>query len=68
MLQQCLWLLRVSGIDSGRLRSRAGDESLAIALDALERTAGTIEHDAAKLELWEITDLAKSLRSAGNEP
>ncbi len=68
VLQQCLWLLRVSGIDSGRLRSRAGDESLAIALDALERTAGTIEHDAAKLELWEITDLAKSLRSPRNEP
>jgi len=68
VFQQCLWLLGVSGLDRERLRARAGEESLARALDALNRTAQTLEHDATKLEIWEITDLAKALRAPGQEP
>src|SRR5712691_3035815 len=67
VFQQCLWLLGVSGLDRERLRVRAGDESLAHALDALNRTAKTLEHDATRLEIWEITDLAKSLRARRRE-
>jgi hypothetical protein len=65
VFQQCLWLLGVSGLDRDRLRARAGDESLTRALDALSSTAESLEHDATRLELWEITDLAKALRSPG---
>jgi hypothetical protein len=68
VFQQCLWLLGVSGLDRERLRVRAGEESLASALDALTRVAGTLEQDATTLEIWEITDLAKSLRLRANEP
>jgi hypothetical protein len=64
VFQQCLWLLGVSGLDRERLRARADDESLSRALDALSSTANSFEHDA-RLELWEITDLAKSLRAPG---
>jgi hypothetical protein len=64
VFQQCLWLLGVSGLDRERLRARADDESLSRALDALSSTATSFEHDA-RLELWEITDLAKSLRAPG---
>jgi hypothetical protein len=63
VFQQCLWLLGVSGIDRERLRARAADESLAPALDALNRIAKTLDRDATKLKIWEITDLAKSLRA-----
>ena len=64
VFQQCLWLLGVSGLDRERLRARADDESLSRALDALSSTANSFEHDA-RLELREITDLAKSLRAPG---
>jgi hypothetical protein len=64
VFQQCLWLLGVSGLDRERLRARADDESLSRALDALSSTANSFERDA-RLELWEITDLAKSLRAPG---
>jgi hypothetical protein len=64
VFQQCLWLLGVSGLDRERLRARADEESLSRALDALSSTANSFEHDA-RLELWEITDLAKSLRAPG---
>lgn len=68
VFQQCLWLLGVSGLDRSRLHVRAADESLAHALDALTRTAKTLEHDAMRLEIWEITDLAKSLRGPRKDP
>ena len=64
VFQQCLWLLGVSGLDRERHRARADDESLSRALDVLSSTANSFEHDA-RLELWEITDLAKSLRAPG---
>ena len=64
VFQQCLWLLGVSGLDRERLRARADDESLSRSLDAPSSTANSFEHDA-RLELWEITDLAKSLRAPG---
>jgi hypothetical protein len=67
VLQQCLWLLGVSGLDREHLRVRAEEESLVRALDALGETAKSLEHDATKLELWEITDLARSLRAPGGE-
>jgi hypothetical protein len=62
VFQQCLWLLGVSGLDRERLRTRAGEEALGRALDALDRIATTLGRDATKLEIWEITDLARSLR------
>ena len=68
VFQQCLWLLGVSGLDHERLRARAAAESLADAVDALSRTARALEHDATKLEIWEITDLAKTLRAPPQEP
>jgi hypothetical protein len=68
VFQQCLWLLGVAGLDRERLRGRAADESLARALDALDRIGKRVEQDATKLELWEITDLAKSLRAPAEEP
>jgi len=67
VFQQYLWLLGVRGLDRKRLGVRAGDESLTPALEALTRTAETLEHDATRLEIWEITDLAKSLRAPGKE-
>lgn len=67
VFQQCLWLLGASGLDREHLRVRAEEESLARALDALDQTAESLEHDATKLEIWEITDLAKSLRAPGGE-
>lgn len=67
VFQQCLWLLGASGLDRERLQVRAAEESLARALDALSRTAKTLKHDARKLEIWEITDLAKALRAAAKE-
>ena len=68
VFQQCLWLLGVSGLDRERLRARAADESLGHGLDALNRIAKTLDQDAMKLEIWEITDLAKSLRATHKEP
>jgi hypothetical protein len=68
VFQQCLWLLGIAGLDRERLRGRAADESLARALGALYRTGKRVEQDATKLELWEITDLAKSLRGPAEEP
>jgi hypothetical protein len=68
VFQQCLWLLGVAGLDRERLRGRAADESLARALDALYRIGKRVQQDATKLELWEITDLAKSLRAPADEP
>jgi len=68
VFQQCLWLLGVAGLDRERLRGRAADESLARALDALYRIGKRVEQDATKLELWEITDLAKSVRAPAEEP
>jgi len=65
VFQQCLWLLGASGLDREHLRVRAEEESLARALDALDETATSLDRDAAKLETWEITDLAKSLRAPG---
>jgi hypothetical protein len=44
------------------------EESLSRSLDALSRTAQAVEQDATKLELWEITDLAKSLRAPTEGP
>jgi hypothetical protein len=67
VFQQSLWLLGASGLERDRLRARAGEESLARALDALDGTARRLEHDAARLEIWEVTDLAKSLRAARKE-
>ena len=67
VFQQCLWLLGVSGLDRERLRARAADESLGRGLDALNQIAKTLDQDATKLEIWEITDLAKSLRAPGHE-
>jgi hypothetical protein len=68
VFQQCLWRLGVSGLDHGRLRARADDESLGRGLDALNRVAKTLDQDATKLEIWEITDPAKSLRDPYKEP
>lgn len=68
VFQQCLWLLGVSGLDRERLDARADEESLSRSLDALSRTAQAVEQDATKLELWEITDLAKSLRAPTEGP
>jgi hypothetical protein len=67
VFQQCLWLLGVSGLDRERLRTRAGEEALGRALDALDRIATTLGRDATKLEIWEITDLARSLRVTQGE-
>ncbi|WP_329642907.1 hypothetical protein [Gaiella sp.] len=68
VFQQCLWLLGTPALDSEHLERRAGEQRLGSALAALTQTAQRIEHDAATLELWEITDIAKALRSARNEP
>jgi hypothetical protein len=68
VFQQSLWLLGVAGLDRERLRRRAADESLAHALDALDQIGNRVEQDATKLELWEITDLAKALRAPAEEP
>jgi hypothetical protein len=68
VFQQCLWLLGVSGLDRERLDARADEESLSRSLDALSRTAQAVEQDATKLELWEITDLTKSLRAPTEGP
>lgn len=67
VFQQCLWLLGVSGLDRERLRVRAGEESLSPALDTLRRTAKAVAQEATRLEIWEITDLAKSLRARGEK-
>jgi hypothetical protein len=67
VFQQCLWLLGVSGLDRERVGKRAGEESLGRSLDALEQVAATLDQDVAKLEIWEITDLAKSLHAAHEE-
>src|SRR5262249_61131287 len=63
VFQQCLWLLGVTALDHERLRLRAEQESLAPTLDAVRDVARRIEQDATRLELWEITDLAKRLRT-----
>jgi len=60
--QQCLWLLGASALERGRLQSRAEEESLEPALAAVNQIAQKIARDATTLQIWEITDLAKSLR------
>jgi len=45
VFQQCLSLLGASALDRERLQRRAGEQSLARALDAVERTARKIEQE-----------------------
>jgi hypothetical protein len=44
------------------LERRSEEESLSTALAALRTVADRIEHESARLEIWDITDLARSLR------
>jgi hypothetical protein len=67
VFQQCLWLLGSRSVERALLERRAEEQSLGAALDAMGAVATEIEHDGRTLEIWEITDLAKSLRrSASN--
>jgi hypothetical protein len=68
VFQQCLWLLGAPALDHERLQRRAGEQSLAPALDALKQTALKIEAESATIGLWEITDISKSLRAGAEEP
>lgn len=63
VFQQCLWLLGASALDLQRLQHRADEQSLAPALGALNGIARKIGQEPTTLEIWEITDLAKSLRA-----
>jgi hypothetical protein len=63
VLQQSLWLLGAAALDEELVSRRAADQSLGRALDALRRVARRLESGAPQLELWEIHDLAKSLRT-----
>lgn len=67
ILQQCLWLVRTPALDRERLRRRAKAQSLTAALEAVEGLARRVEHVDTTLQLWEITDLARSLRRSPPE-
>ena len=64
VFQQCLLLLRAAAMDDHVLDRRAREQSLAPAVAAVRQAAASIERAPTSLELWEITDLAKSLRGS----
>lgn len=68
VFQQCVWLLGASAVDRDRLRRRAREQALQVALESLETVANEIDKVGRRLEIWEIGDLARAIRAADREP